>query len=159
MIHSIYSATACLWPPSINVPDVKLAYSLVERQGMKKSGFKEEQIIGILKEYRAGLSSTELCRIARHQRCSVLQVALEVQRYGSIRGQAADGSGRGKRQPPRPYRYRSRRWRHCTRNRQKVACTRCDLYQLKYRLPESFQTLQAPNNEYMWKDCMIWAAI
>lgn len=29
---------------------------------MKKSRFKEEQIIGILKEHRAGMSAADLCR-------------------------------------------------------------------------------------------------
>ena len=29
---------------------------------MKRSGFSDEQIIGILKEHQAGLSATELCR-------------------------------------------------------------------------------------------------
>ena len=29
---------------------------------MKRSGFSEAQIIGILKEHQAGLSPTELCR-------------------------------------------------------------------------------------------------
>jgi hypothetical protein len=35
---------------------------------MKKSQYREEQIIGILKQYEAGVKTTDLCREAWDQR-------------------------------------------------------------------------------------------
>jgi putative transposase len=41
---------------------LKFALAHDEDQGMKRSRFSEEQIIGILKEHEAGVSVADLCR-------------------------------------------------------------------------------------------------
>ena len=56
---------------------------------MKRNRFSEEQIIGILKEHEAGVPQ------ARRQRCQHLQMESEVRRHGRLRGQTAEGAGRG----------------------------------------------------------------
>ena len=62
---------------------------------MKRSRFSEEQIIGILKEHQAGMSATELCRKYGISDATLLHLAQEVRRHGSIGGQAFEGTGRG----------------------------------------------------------------
>lgn len=57
---------------------------------MKRSGFTEEQILGILKEHQAGLSAPEAVPQARHLGCDVLHVAQEVRRHGGVGCQAAE---------------------------------------------------------------------
>ncbi len=60
---------------------------------MRRSRYREEQIIGILKEHQAGLPAAELCRKYGVQRRDVLQVAVQVRRHGGIRRQEAEGAG------------------------------------------------------------------
>ena len=54
---------------------------------MRKSRFKEEQIIGILKESEAGVATPELSQ-ARDRVADALPVEGEVRRDGSERGEA-----------------------------------------------------------------------
>ena len=60
---------------------------------MRRSRYREEQIIGILKEHQAGLPAAEALRQVRGQRRDVLQVAVQVRRHGGIRRQEAEGAG------------------------------------------------------------------
>ena len=60
---------------------------------MRRNRYREEQIIGILKEHQAGLPAAELCGKYGVQRRDVLQVAVQVRRHGGIRRQEAEGAG------------------------------------------------------------------
>ena len=60
---------------------------------MRRSRYREEQIIGILKEHQAGLPGRRALRQVRGQRRDVLQVAVQVRRHGGIRRQEAEGAG------------------------------------------------------------------
>ena len=60
---------------------------------MRRSRYREEQIIGILKEHQAGVASRRALRQVRGQRRDVLQVAVQVRRHGGIRRQEAEGAG------------------------------------------------------------------
>ena len=60
---------------------------------MRRSRYREEQIIGILKEHQAGLPAAEPLPQVRGQRRDVLQVAVQVRRHGGIRRQEAEGAG------------------------------------------------------------------
>ena len=61
---------------------------------MRRSRFKEEQIIGILKEHQAGLFGPGAVSQVRRERRNVLQVALEVRRHGRVGCPQAENLGR-----------------------------------------------------------------
>ena len=56
---------------------------------MRRSRYREEQIIGILKEHQAGLPAAELCR----KFSGATFLAVQVRRHGGIRRQEAEGAG------------------------------------------------------------------
>lgn len=59
---------------------------------MKKSGFTEAQIMGVLRQAESGLPVPELCREAWDQQRDVLQMAREVWRHGCIHGEPDEGA-------------------------------------------------------------------
>ena len=59
---------------------------------MKRSRFTEEQIIGVLREQEAGVSTAEVCRKHGISTRDVLWLEGEVRRDWSLRGQAAEAA-------------------------------------------------------------------
>ena len=62
---------------------------------MKGTRHSEEQIIAILKQGEAGLTTAELCRQQRDHGANLLPLEGEVRRDGQRRGQEAEATGRG----------------------------------------------------------------
>lgn len=65
---------------------------------MKRARFSEEQIIAVLKEHEAGAKTADLARKHEIFRGDDLQLEGQIWRYGCLRGQAAEGLGRGERE-------------------------------------------------------------
>ena len=76
---------------------------------MRKSRFREEQIVGILKEHAAGEPTGALCRRHGISQQTLYRWKAEVRRPGRKRAQTAEGAGRGERPAQTPRRRASAR--------------------------------------------------
>lgn len=65
---------------------------------MRQSRFKEEQIIGILREHEAGVKTADLCRKHGISIATFFQVEGQVRGPGRVRGPSAEVADRRERQ-------------------------------------------------------------
>ncbi len=67
---------------------MRLEFGPRKDRTMKRSRFSEEQIIAVLREQEAGISTADVCPQARDQQRYVLRLEGEVRRHGHVGGEA-----------------------------------------------------------------------